>query len=382
MSYRRRSGLQPHGQTTICRLATLASLFLGLLVAAVSPPAARADGPRYFAETGHNVPDIFANYWAANGGLAQFGLPLTEPYAQGSLTVQWFERARFERHLESKDTPYEVLLGQLGRELRPDDPPVAPKDGSARFFPESGHNLNVFRRYWEKNGGLARFGVPTSEELREVSKGDGREYTVQYFERARLEHHPEHTGGPFEVMLGLIGAERYKAIRATDPIAAIAGTPVPPPVVAAAPATNIETLMWRTINADRAAAGVPPLALDPLVSKAAAIQVADMGANNFIDHYGSDGSRPIDRMRRVGVQVQYGSENVSMECAKDPQTAVKNIRAWMMAEPLSDGVYNHHWNLMYKGYTRIGIAFGIAKNGCWLMSQNFADGEPSPGSQK
>ena len=382
MSYRRRSGLQPHGQTTICRLATLASLFLGLLAAAISPTAARADSPRYFAETGHNVPEIFATYWAANGGLAQFGLPLTEPYAQGGLTVQWFERARFERHLASKDTPYEVLLGQLGRELRPDDPPAAPQGGSARFFPETGHNLNVFRRYWERNGGLARFGVPTTEELREVSKGDGREYTVQYFERARLEYHPEQAGGPFEVMLGLIGEERYKAIRATDPVAAGAGAPVPPPVVAAAPATNIETLMWRTINADRAAAGVPPLALDPLVSKAAAIQVADMGANGFIDHYGSDGSRPLDRMRRVGVKVQYGSENVSMECAKDPETAVKNIRAWMMAEPLSKGVYNHRWNLMYKGYTRIGIAFGIGKNGFWLMSQNFADGEPSPGSQK
>ena len=138
--------------------------------------------------------------------------------------------------------------------------------------------------------------------------------------------------------------------------------------------------MWRTINADRAAAGVPPLALDPLLSKAGAIHVADMAANNFIEHIGTDGSRPIDRQRRVGVQVQRASENISMECAKDPATAVRNIHAWMMAEPYAAGLYNHRWNLMHGGYTRIGIAFGIAKNGCWVMAEVFADGEPSPGS--
>ena len=30
---------------------------------------------------------------------------------------------------------------------------------------------------------------------------------MQYFERARLEHHPEHAGTPYEVLLGLMGLE-------------------------------------------------------------------------------------------------------------------------------------------------------------------------------
>lgn len=387
MPGRRWSVRQPHGQTTILRLIALIALVCGALAAVAAPSGARAGdgpstGPRYFAETGHNVPEYFANYWSANGGLYQFGLPITEPYTQDGRTIQWFERARFERHLEYKDTPYEVLLGQLGREVRAADPPAPVAGGlNARFFPESGHNLALFRDYWERNGGLARFGFPITEELREVNAADGKEYTVQYFERARLEHHPESAGAAFEVLLGLIGVERYQAIKAGDPVAAAANEPVAPPVTAAAPASSIELLMWQTINADRAAAGVPPLALDPLVSQAAAIHVADMIANDFLEHTGSDGSRPIDRMRRVGVQVQWASENISMECAKDPATAVRNIRAWMMAEPLADGVYNHRWNLMYRGYSRVGIAFGVAKNGCWVMAENFADGAPTAGSQ-
>ena len=367
------------------RVAIPLMMLFGLLAASSAPAGVQAAGPRYFPETGHNVPDYFASYWSVNGGLEAFGLPLTEPYQQDGLTIQWFERARFERHLEHKDTPFEVLLGQLGREIRQPEPPVAPiARPGVRFFPETGHNASLFLPFWEANGGMARFGLPLTEERREISSADGQAYTVQYFERVRLEWHPESQGTRYEFLLGHLGRERYEAIRRGDAAAAAAGVPAPPPVVAAAPmaADTIEMMMWRVVNADRAKAGVPPLVYDPLVAKAAALHVEDMIANNFLEHYGTDGSRPIDRMRRVGVQVQWGSENISMECAKDPATAIKNLHAWMMAEPYAEGLYNHRWNLMYKGYSRIGIAFGVAKNGCWVMAQNFADGVPSEGSTK
>jgi hypothetical protein len=35
---------------------------------------------------------------------------------------------------------------------------------------------------------------------------DGQEYTVQWFERARFEHHPENDP-PYDVLLGLLGVE-------------------------------------------------------------------------------------------------------------------------------------------------------------------------------
>jgi uncharacterized protein YkwD len=383
MLNRRPPAFQTRRPTTILRILAPLVLLTGLVAGAGTPAGALAAGPRYFPETSHNVPEVFLNYWTANGGLEAFGLPLTETYEQNGLTIQYFERARFERHPQHKDTPYEVLLGQLGREIRPAEPAVAPLDvPGGRYFPETGHNVQLFLRYWEANGGLARFGLPLTEERRELSLADGQPYTVQYFERARIEYHPEAKGTRYEFLLGQLGRERYDAVRRADPVAAAAGAPATPPVAAAAPPTadTIEMMMWRVINADRARAGVPPLVYDPLVAKAAAIHVEDMIANDFLEHYGTDGSRPIDRMRRVGVQVQWASENISMECAKDPATAVRNIHAWMMAEPYAEGLYNHHWNLLYKGYTRIGIAFGVAKNGCWVMSQNFADGEPTPGS--
>ena len=383
MLCRRWLAFQPRRHTTIPRLITI-TLLLAVAGALLIPAPVAAAGPRYFPETGHNSPDIFANYWAAHGGVDLFGLPITEPYFDNGLTIQWFERARFERHPENKDTPYEVQLGQLGREVRPADVPVAPTNAAtSRYFIDTGHNVALFLPYWSANGDMAGFGLPLTEEFRETNAADNKVYTVQYFERVRMEYHPERKGTPDEVQLGLLGREQYNTLKKTNPIAAAAGLPVSPPVAAAAPTPNgeaIEMQMWRTINAYRASREVAPLAFDPLVAKAGAIQVNDMVTNNFLEHTGSDGSRPIDRMRRVGVQVQWASENISMECAKDPATAVKNIQSWMLAEPYADGVYNHHWNLLYSGYTRIGISFGVGKNGCWVMAEEFADGAPTGGS--
>ena len=88
---------------------------------APTAPVSPRDGDVHFRETGHNVaPDIFA-YWQANGGLNQFGYPLTEEFSQQladgkTYTVQYFERARFERHPENPQ-PYTILLGQFGRQI-------------------------------------------------------------------------------------------------------------------------------------------------------------------------------------------------------------------------------------------------------------------------
>ncbi|HET7037887.1 MAG TPA: hypothetical protein VFI42_19595, partial [Thermomicrobiaceae bacterium] len=70
----------------------------------------------------------------------------------------------------------------------------------------TGHYLSFgFRDYWQKHGGLALYGYPISGEIQEVNPADGKTYTVQYFERARFEYHPEHKGTSFEVQLGLLG---------------------------------------------------------------------------------------------------------------------------------------------------------------------------------
>lgn len=86
--------------------------------------------------------------------------------------------------------------------------PVEPGEDTAtsRYFPETGHWLrDEFLAYWDSHGGLAQFGFPRTEAFVEFDPLVGESYLVQYFERARFEHHPEFEGTEHEVLLGHIG---------------------------------------------------------------------------------------------------------------------------------------------------------------------------------
>ena len=90
------------------------------------------------------------------------------------------------------------------------------------FFPETGVVLGGgFKHFWEQHDGLTRFGRPLTNEFREVNPDDGQEYTVQYFERARFEYHPEHKGTPYETQLGLLGRQVAGRNPAAQPFQAV-----------------------------------------------------------------------------------------------------------------------------------------------------------------
>jgi WD40 repeat protein len=85
--------------------------------AANQAPSAQP-GALEFAQTGKRVGGQFLEYWRANGGLEQFGYPLSDEFNERSdldgktYRVQYFERAVFEHHTENVE-PYRVLLSQL-----------------------------------------------------------------------------------------------------------------------------------------------------------------------------------------------------------------------------------------------------------------------------
>lgn len=183
---------------------------------------------RLFPETGKTVRGMFLEYWNTHGGLMQQGYPISEEMQEQSptngktYTVQYFERAIFEFHPENKGTPYQVLLSLVGNfQYQAKYPNGA---GSALhsaqqpntstgsvFFPQTGKRLGgVFLSYWNAHGGLAQQGYPISDEFTEVSELDGKPYTVQYFERAVFEWHPEMADTPYEVLLSQLGTYRYK----------------------------------------------------------------------------------------------------------------------------------------------------------------------------
>jgi hypothetical protein len=90
-------------------------------------------------------------------------------------------------------------------------PGTVSAQGDSRTFTETGKTVRAtFLAYWNGHGGLAQQGFPISDEMQEVSDTDGKTYTVQYFERAVFELHPEFAGTPNEVLLSLLGVFLYK----------------------------------------------------------------------------------------------------------------------------------------------------------------------------
>ncbi|MFL5733894.1 MAG: hypothetical protein ACJ78Q_11915 [Chloroflexia bacterium] len=88
--------------------------------------------------------------------------------------------------------------------------PVAAQKTNCRTFPETRMTVcGRFLQYWTDHGGLAQQGYPISPEFSETSDVNGRPYTVQYFERAVFELHPENPA-PSDVLLSLLGVSRYK----------------------------------------------------------------------------------------------------------------------------------------------------------------------------
>jgi hypothetical protein len=86
----------------------------------------------------------------------------------------------------------------------------ASTDNPITFTKQTGKTLGgKFRKYWETHGGLMQQGYPISDEFQEVSALNGKTYTVQYFQRAVFEWHPENQA-PYKVLLSQLGTFRLR----------------------------------------------------------------------------------------------------------------------------------------------------------------------------
>jgi len=176
----------------------------------LEPPTAPEPDVTYYPQTGHYLKYGFKEFWQSNGGLAYFGYPITEEFPDiapdgQQVTAQYFERAKLE-YVKATGTRRIGLVGtELTRDRKFDPIAPFPDVPDRRFLKETGHSLaSGFKRYWDDNNGVNQFGFPISEELTENG------LNVQYFERGRLEYHPELEEGK-RITLGRLGEELLEA---------------------------------------------------------------------------------------------------------------------------------------------------------------------------
>ncbi|MDZ4718626.1 MAG: hypothetical protein SH847_09240 [Roseiflexaceae bacterium] len=203
-------------------------LALVLIVSVLASPVHAATEPLYIAATGHYVQGVFRNFWDTNNGMVNFGYPITDEYIDptSGRIVQYYERARFERENPAATVVYLAMLGRevsTGRVFTTSSAIANTK--TRRYFSETSQIVQYgFKEIWEKQGGLAIFGLPISSEIQEQLE-DGTTRTTQYFERSRFEYHPEFPDGQ-RVLISLLGRKLAPAALTTP----LAPGSTPPPL--------------------------------------------------------------------------------------------------------------------------------------------------------
>jgi len=129
-----------------------------------------------------------------------------------------------------------------------------------------------------------------------------------------------------------------------------------------AEAANLaEEIVWYT-NHVRAAYGLAPLQINPVLNKAALWQARTMASHNQMAHV-LDGMGPGERLRAVGYPFSTYAENVAYNLGyENPARAA--MESWIKSP-------GHFRNILNPEVTEIGVAFAQGANGAIYYCQVF-----------
>ncbi|MCS7060706.1 MAG: LysM peptidoglycan-binding domain-containing protein [Anaerolineae bacterium] len=164
--------------------------------------------------------------------------------------------------------------------------------------------------------------------------------------------------------------------RPTEVAAPAAGNPAAPakPPTAQPPAPPIvysdiggaEAMRARLLelhNAERVAAGVPPLVISAVLQQAAQLHAQDCAVRGYGSHIGSDGSTARVRIARAGYAGRITGENWAFG------RSVERVFDMWFHQEYPNGP--HRLNILSPRYTEVGFGIAEAGNGGFYFIANF-----------
>ena len=137
--------------------------------------------------------------------------------------------------------------------------------------------------------------------------------------------------------------------------------PSEPPVD---PAT-LEAGIFAGINAERAAAGLPPLQSDPDLVMVARERSTDMAQRGYFSHVSPSGETFSSLMRSQGVSCSWCGENIAYNNYTADQTVAAVLTSWM-ASP------GHRDNILNPNFARLGVGVALGGSGMKYYTVVFA----------
>ncbi len=116
--------------------------------------------------------------------------------------------------------------------------------------------------------------------------------------------------------------------------------------------SEVSAPMMQMVNAERRRAGLPPLALDAKLTRAAQGHACDMAKRGFFSHTNPNGSTPKVRVKKAGYRTCLTAENISFGWR-----SVDQVMNDLMHSP------KHRANILRRGVNEIGIGYVPRING-------------------
>ena len=126
-----------------------------------------------------------------------------------------------------------------------------------------------------------------------------------------------------------------------------------PPVVAGVTLAPLEADLVRFLNAERATAGLPALAVDASLVGIARVRSVDMATKGYFGHNSPQGESALTLLDQSGITYSWAGENLARNNYPLAETVAIAVRG-LMASP------SHRENILSPHYPRLGV--GYAKN--------------------
>jgi uncharacterized protein YkwD len=126
--------------------------------------------------------------------------------------------------------------------------------------------------------------------------------------------------------------------------------------------TPYELKVFELTNLERKKKDLPPLKINPALSKIARAHSENMARQGKMEHK-LDNKTPFDRMRAAGYKFAKGGENIAE--ADEIATFPMVMKAWMESP-------GHRDNILLAEFTETGVGIARDKEGKLLFTQLFA----------
>jgi len=140
--------------------------------------------------------------------------------------------------------------------------------------------------------------------------------------------------------------------------------PSPPSPTPVDPAT-LEAAVVAGINAQRVAAGLPPLQSAPPLAAVAGERSDDMAQRGYFSHVSPTGETSISLLERRGVACSWCGENIAYNTYPDDQTVAVVLSSWMASPP-------HRDNILNPNFSRLGVGVALGGSGLKYYTAVFA----------